>query len=723
MKKSRAILILLPLLTLFLAVSCPNSFQLPTKVRIKAAPALTVSTPLTITKENIGEYMDNYIQEAAAEMEGLEFYDYYPASRPWGDTKTYLIRYRGEEYKNEFSFGDEDPLEFDIGPFPFTGDVPDHFEETINLPSPLTLPAGTTVNIGEPLGETLYVPLDLDPVKGAKIKTGVLTVGVSGDNIDYSDLDAKIGAQTLPIISGTDGRERNLANIVLTGSPSLALSGTIEALSDTSISDLSIALDIAEFEYVTIETDDDLSISETIPVDLGAIAADGIIKKISYNTLDVALKFETDASGFDPIRIDGLTVEINASDLGLSTSATTDGSFDENGYHKLSFVPSSVPWELDFSSLSSPTDVTVTVNPGPPYGDITLHNVKPGQLSVSGTVRVDVATVTLDLTKFVQAEDTTGTFPDPVDGPLNLRSWLEGMDSLTNINLDTAHMGLYVALDGDTDFFAGSTINLTVKDGVPSSGIEKNLTIDELDTVPKPPIDFFPSPAGYTPGMTFNKPLADIEGKYRKFTQLNDMIDVINTWPENLTVEYELDLSDNLVINWADIIDANNTMRISFTPEVLVVMPLQLQIKKDDSSHSYGTLNILAPDSGSDLFGRTGPDDTEIDEYINMLRSASIRVDYDNTLLGGLELVLFSETPSWSKTIALQTGTGRSLLLDVGPEQLKYPFMPGFKIQVPCESGKDYGLISIKRGAWDQTGFSVKITATIEADVNMEFDL
>jgi hypothetical protein len=376
-------------------------------------------------------------------------------------------------------------------------------------------------------------------------------------------------------------------------------------------------------------------------------------------------------------------------------------------------------------------NVTVDVNPADDDGNyalITLKNLSPGDFTVSVQPRtvLELASVNVDLNKFVEAPDTdknplAGNFPD--DEGLDPASLFDDMGTMgKNINFN--RLDLYLYMNGDRELLEDTTFSLTAVTGT-GEGDRKVMTdgyqeFDNLESEKTPP--------------DFDSITDDIYDKKLENEQFktDEMLDVINNKSSSLKIAYDIKLADHVEIDGDGLME--EARPIQFRPELILVMPLQLRLLAEGDA-DYGSLKLTEseavtdPKSEDDMFGRTGPDD-KINEYLEQLKQVRLRVDYDNSVgMDKTSFYIFSqdydgETVNWEKPVPLSEGVGKTLSLDLSPDDFKiYPFRPGVEIRVPNETGKNYGLIGIKRGGEGRGGIRAKITVEMESHIDLVVDL
>jgi hypothetical protein len=388
------------------------------------------------------------------------------------------------------------------------------------------------------------------------------------------------------------------------------------------------------------------------------------------------------------------------------------------------------------------TGVTVTVNPkiGGQYAEITLHDLEPGKIAVFVQPKVwlelDVANVNLDT--FVKAAYTTpgenpleGSFPS--DEGLNLASVFDGMGSMgQNINFD--QLDLYLYMDGNREKLEGTAFTLTARSPELGEGVllteSGGTQFENLDPDQNPP-NFNSVTDGVFSGALENAQF-----------HTDKLLDVINGRPSELRIEYDITLTDHLVITGKDLMvitgeDLKGTPEdlkgttISFQPALILVMPLRLRLLSGDDA-GYGSLQFTDIEPEDDIFGRAGPDD-EINDYLKQLKRVAVRVDYDNTVgLDKTSVLLVSrgydDEPNWEseQLITFSEGAGNTLTLELYAEDfLVYPLRPSVEIRTPADAtagdGRKYGLIEIKRGVDGKAGIRAAVSVEVESHLDMEF--
>ncbi|MDR1058773.1 MAG: hypothetical protein LBL43_04420 [Treponema sp.] len=108
-----------------------------------------------------------------------------------------------------------------------------------------------------------------------------------------------------------------------------------------------------------------------------------------------------------------------------------------------------------------------------------------------------------------------------------------------------------------------------------------------------------------------------------------------------------------------------------------------------------------------------------------MAKSITMAVDYKNTIgLDEFKVNIVDEQKRWtiSPGEPLQFGEG-TMRVEMGKENMEWPFRPLMELLVPLEGGQNYGILDVRRavvkdGFW---GFEATAKVTVEAEIDKEF--
>jgi hypothetical protein len=742
--------------------SCSLSFQMPGKVRVKSDAAFVFSSP-EVTEENVPHYIDDAIRDNMAGQKGVQFFDYIPppGAFEWEGVKASLIRY------------EVDPIEFEIEAVDIDVDVDEItlIREADDIVIPNSFSGGGisfpkmewSFNgpLSVPDSGLISTPIDLGgDVEKVKIAEGTLRVDAESDGFDYSNLEIKIGTTTLPRASDMSHRERSLNDLVLEGNPVISLSGSISAVSGADLSGITATITIDRITEVVIQTDSTHTGSKSTTIDLDSIPPE--VNFAAFDNIGVNLHFMVtypDSGDESPVTVKGLPIALHAPLLGFSAGAAPPSPpllpsyadeaayknnsgckitgeddplfskqngytlyFNEDDYNKTSKNPEREVWVDRTGGPGDNTGIAVYINPeiDDKYAEITLSgDLKPGKIEVSvkPEVSLGIASVNINLHEFVEASYSesgenplSGSFPD--DEGLNIASLFDDMGDMgKNVNFD--QVDLYLYMGGNRERLTDTKFTLTAR-SPDQGGLWQTAPDMEFENLEEnePPPDF----SGLTDGV--------FRGKLNHWQfHFDGLQEVINEKPSGLKMNYDIKLADHLEILGADLTE---TKTVVFQPELILVIPLRLRVLAS-GGETFGSLRFTDFEPEDDIFGRKGPEDDEINEYLEQVKRVSLRVDYDNTLgLDQTSICMVSRDDrgeeNWAETITLQEGTGQTLSLDLAPQDfLIYPFRPGLEIRVPRKSGQDYGLIEMK-GGQGKGGVRAKISVEVESHVDMEFD-
>ncbi|MDR1127533.1 MAG: hypothetical protein LBL06_05330 [Treponema sp.] len=127
--------------------------------------------------------------------------------------------------------------------------------------------------------------------------------------------------------------------------------------------------------------------------------------------------------------------------------------------------------------------------------------------------------------------------------------------------------------------------------------------------------------------------------------------------------------------------------------------------------------NSLLPEIKGDLFGRDGDGGT-VDEILgeNGIDYVEITLEkYVNEALPNMAILI--QGSGEPKLFDLSGNTNKNPSFKLETDDFKFPFEPTFKILIPCETGEDYGTLSI-RNAYD-----FDFNLVVDAQANLEMDV
>jgi hypothetical protein len=733
MKKPPVVFTLSLLGVLTAAASCSLPLDTPNKIRIKTDTDIALTVPKT-GEENIVHYFDDIIKDNMAGQEGMEIFDYAPPNPEWGEAKAYLIRYKVDAI--EFTL---DPVEIEnpeIDPIVLAEiEVPKNIGGGVDVDftGGLQVSGNSSAQISS-YNSDYFISSD-DMVRSAVIEEGTLEITpVSG--LTFSGLNISLDGIN-DLVSQGNGIY-TLDGETITDSTAITISGDITNTtgSPINLNQITLTPKITKFAKVQIQTNEDHSGDDEKPIDLSGIP-DGV-NFVTFEEIGVKLKFTVKRGGIEDtgVTVAGLPVKIKAPLLDLDENKTVDedsfqdGLFFTNDYHTLYKNSADFGNFPDYPGVQiegTDNKITVTVNPkiDDKYAIITLKNLSPGELAVSvqPAVTLDLASVNVNLKDFVK-EPLNGRFPD--EG-LNMADVFDGMGTMgENINFNQLDLYLYMGGE-DKEFLNGTKFKLTAETG--GDGLDTLLTegpngyeaFVNLEPENEPP-DFDSIDTMYSENLG-NAQTHNAQFYTRK------LVDVINKKPSDLKIAYDIE-GKHLQIDGDDL---EEKQTIVIQPELIMVMPLWLRLLAGENE-DYGSMKLTDPEPVADpkpeddIFGREGPGD-EINDYLKQLKRISLRVDYDNFMgLDDASVYILSKDyegkTNWEKSLTLYEGAGKTLLMELGPDDITvYPFRPGLEIRVPRETGKDYGLIEMKRSGEDSGGIWAKISIEAEAHVDMVVDL
>jgi hypothetical protein len=735
------------LLTALTAASCSLPLEPPNKVRLQSDAALAFTIPET-GEENVAHYFDDIIKDSLTSQENMQFIDYAPPSPPWKDAKAYLIRYEVEPI--DFTIDKVEIPEFEIAAIPLADvTVPEEIGGGVGIDfsGNLIISAGSLSPLISDVSSPALISSG-DTVRRAKIKTGTLeiaaydTSNVLVSGLNYSELNIKLDGEVNNLSSPENGKYTLDGKIITastdgTDGTKVTVSGEIKnnTASPITLRKITITTKVTEFTEVQIQTGSTHSGEEEAEIEPDIPNG---VNFVTFGKIGVKLAFSVEKNGGPDtsVTVAGLPVSLKAPLLDIDETRTLDEDSFRNGLTFIKNNHSLYTNSDDHIAYSSQypgvkiegTDDKVTVNVNPKTDDkyalITLKNLGPGDFAVSvqpDTI-MELASVNVNLNEFIgDSDDLEGGFPGD-DGGLDIASIFDGMGAMgENVNFN--RLDLYLYMRGDREFLEDTTFSLAAEanteDG--ASAVSKKLAEDEE----------FQHLTGDLPGFDSVDTVTDALVNAQFYTE--ELLDVVNKKPSSLQITYDIQLAEHLQIDGGGLLDEGRSIKLQ--PELILVMPLQFRLLAE-AGKDYGSMKLTESESGADaeeqddIFGRTGSDD-EITEYLDQFKRTRLRMDYDNFMgLDGTSFYIFSRdyagNTNWEKSVTLHEGAGQTLSLELNSGDIKtYPFRPNMEIRTQVETGKDYGLIEIKRGGEDTSGGGVrfKISVEMESRVDLAFDL
>jgi hypothetical protein len=700
--------------------ACSGGFTFPKRVVITGNPSYAL--PLGSLRLPIEEYLSvEAIGDIMDESSGIRVYDYAPGGDGLtGDGRqpqTYLIHFPIE------------PLEFslDAEQFGFNKDgavvtipgveIPslDRVSNSVIIPLP-----GGTLSPGRELplpegGNFFTLIINNDNFFEAEIKEGYFVLsGGKGQALDFGKTTILLSRpgmsrppELFPEKTGDEWRY-NLAGMSLYPDTQVELLGSIAA--DTAINASALTIDLAPQINLlgSVRTRVTTREAQTIKVDF-ADSANDWIKAINFSRTGLRLRVSP--------RIDGLTVRVNAPELGITGQ---EQRFSADNFET----------GLEFEGANAAIgranfDVQVEANPG--RNDVlTLYDVHPKASGVSVVVRPESLfeweDIRVNLAEMPpeQRPKLTGSFPGG-DGPGFDLSGLLGIfddpDHPRRLLFD--NIPLHLFLSGPSEIIDIISFSMEARYG----GTAENLTGG---------IYAKPAAGGSAPNFQVDAP-DRVYGKALEPAHLEINLTQAFNAKADFVLSYSIQLSDRVIA-----ISRGDIQRLEILPDLIVELPLAFRIAVDNPAEPFATLELsgLLGDS-PDLFGRSPPaqdgetqeagkSDSSPFDLADIVDTLTMDLGYTSTLSGGLRLTGFDEP----KTIlGANTGgdfTGRQIV-EFKKKDLEYPFAPKVEIFVPVDStdssGGRYGLFKIMRGTKEiPLGISLSLFINLKTDINAEID-
>jgi hypothetical protein len=312
------------------------------------------------------------------------------------------------------------------------------------------------------------------------------------------------------------------------------------------------------------------------------------------------------------------------------------------------------------------------------------------------------------------------TFPEGNSKSFNIADLTDTLeDTLSMENIDFDDIGLYLYTDAPDTLIKNTSLKVTAWGTAKGASISSN--IGDLTGAGGPiPLQNpgVPSPTlkeGESYTGTLPAPQLIYEDKPPQ------LAGVFNAKPPDLRLDMEIEVTPKAL-----------TENTKMKADILIKLPFKLKVKSatgDPPGYEYGKvslLGLLPDDPNEDLLGRENADD-DMNEYIDMARAITMVIDYENTIgLDNFTVNIVAGQGDTKRTISttepLKSGKG-AMGVEMRKEDLARPFRPLVEILVPLESGKDYGILEVKRavvkdGFW---GFQAKARVTVQAEIDKEF--
>jgi hypothetical protein len=734
---------------ILLCASCAGPFSIPTGVTVKGSPS--IEAPLgsyefylsdIFGPKDIQKSMGGGGDDGGSD---LAIYEYTPPKSELElDAKTYLLHYSIPPVEIDMDIKDQ--FNFDMTPVTKEVTIPEldpHSGGSITIRFPGSQPAHTPVPIpaGTPSVEINMEEDDENEFIKAKVKDGYLSLRANSNSIDFTQTKLTVEAEgesyelTNPQQNGSDWRYL-LAEKNIYKSSTIRLGGKI-GTGNMSRSEITVTVTpfITELSSITVKiTDTDAFDSIDTAVDATGIEW---LDSVHFNKTGLNLAFSP--------RIDGLMVNVNAPDFGFGGEQETT---EDNYATGLNFPGAGI----DFSPGNN-YGVTTTITPKADgvtiYGDDKQRLLVGKSFTITATPSslFDWKKARIIPGKFpgMGEEDEFGaTFPDG-EG-LDLSALTEELGSTAGADLRFHRIKLNLYLDGPGKIIEKINLALTAnwtRDAAGAySGGPSTIGNEIANDAGAPLVSKLNPNAGSVPvfgneGVYAGKlPAPDYQNEA-------DITRIFKQSPGDLNLTYEITFSD---AEFVEIEKTEGQKSLSIKPDIVLELPLQFEVAAEGSA-DYAAIKLPLADFMSDddddeekpdMFGRSDPGAGEAEseenmDYIDQIRSAGLKIRYQNTLLNA-SLYLTHEGPDGPdgeprfepKPIFLAPEAGRTdplvteLDLNIA-EELKYPFSPAVEVRIPAEGGA--GVLTIRPDTPEEkAGINMlSISATVKTDLDFSF--
>jgi hypothetical protein len=637
--------------------------------------------------------------------------------------------------------------------------VPD-LDKGVELP--ISLVTGIEADTSFPLeiADVMFKVFENPDFKEARIKEGYFTL--ESEDFNFTDLKIHFGNAADFVIPDErgyplDGRtvDKDFA-IYLSGSMTSkqALSGSPESAGSAKIS---FTPHIKKIDSLSVDASGISLGSADIPVALGDLKS--WVKSVSFSKVGTLLKIET---GPGPFPNDAapyatgisLTIEDTTADSAGNKLLykSVSGEINDKSFYTGSGGSLVLPdsdddgdgFTVDFTTVA-PT-VTLTITPKIP-GDLVIRDLDMDAFGQDRTLTFSaVPQPVFEWTSAVVNPEEKVSQLEEADPSKDLRHFVfpegEGIDfsgfteplaevfgdRADDIQFEDIHLYLYIKHkktdgEGGAGYLLdneGTKLKLaavyTNKDGV--SDTESALTGDDGigagdPDVPAP--DFDGSSTVYANEL--NAQFEPIE--FHQF--FNDRV-------SQFKIKGELTLPNEVTV------EPNEIFNVELEPILVFKFPMVLKLPVDQGK-DYAEVDLAAlmpGENGEDLFKR---DNDDLDDFLNEHTrdlEAVLDVRYLNNLsLGGIRLFvdlrpdLGPGDPAKPPEEVFNISAGEHSLepVSLGREDIKAPFRPGFKLQIP-EDGTQSGFASleIRREDSPDAGFTLKrIALSVQVGIEKTF--
>lgn len=618
----------------------------------------------------------------------------------------------------------------------FSKTLPEPFFATVKEDSKIKSAEGITAA----LPMALPLEFDIDAMKDAadtfekcEIATGSITTKIvipsSWTGIDLAyELAATGGITAGSVKSSGVEKKISLDNVVIKPSETHIKAGIYIALNNATYVPADslkfvCSSEIKKIKSVALELHGiEKHISATDKLD--SLILD-TVKSIEFGSSGLKAKFENDLPAGNNITFSVVSKFLGLNDTKtLLTGENSDFEIMTSGTNKI-FL-SKTPDEANRKFDSWDFDVELKL-PGATVAKpdrIEIKNVEPGKKYKIGfkvEPVLDWKEITIDTSNIkINSEDLS----EPIELDLGLGNALDslkdtlGTEFVNSLKIPELNIYLYCIKPNLTIFDNARLVGEIPMQLVDGSG---NVIKDE-DGIPlskdfcENGISFVNSPKLEMDKTDKNLVISDI-------SKMNDSVHIdiarfINASLENSDSKIKLDYN----VTFSNSNDGSNS--ITITPELLedntdtsisifalIDIPLAMQISTA-SLENIDFNKMLGMEDGKDLLGRNEATSlTDIENYIDVIKSASINYNFKQFPVKGLEnvsVVLDMKSGSKPKTFGMKSGTIDISISDVRNIFETYPFCPTVKLE-----GVDKGTkISIPR----ELGVAVNLALCLETD-------
>lgn len=459
---------------------------------------------------------------------------------------------------------------------------------------------------------------------------------------------------------------------------------------------------IDTFSSITMKNKADFKKTQSEPVPPGI---KNWVKKIEFkNTASVKIKLKNGLPAGNDIKIKLSSACFNITPAQERTFAP--GPDESEGVYEFNNGTALV---LDIEHLDNFDLTSQVLLPGYNEHDetFTLQNIATGStIQFSGAVDVNP-----DWKKITLKGKSNQKSSFPQDGSMDLSGLTE---KLKDAGIKLEEMPVYFYAGSASSLLEDQTMNikLTARYGAATPKVLVNESAVKLRGLPAD----FPRDAKI---FTGNIPKPALCIKNKQDDDIDSFTDIINEYPDNLRLDFELTMSE-IVID-RDTYDNSENKNAKVSIDLLIELPMGFKV---ETKKKLSLTKLFGMDmSGTDLFRRNGPNDKPLgnDLISDAFRSINVNINFKNGMNRSPNFILRfkdgSDTPvkddsgkaieesvaiTGEKTIKLTTENWKKLVKT-------YPVSPEFLLELPAGS---YSLMN---------NFELGASLTVLAETNVDY--